>query len=107
KNFSFERECNQKYRELLDRKNSYHLTFFCRFLKNSKVVFEAINSSFDHLPLVGIIDESVFCAHGGIPRSARTLSQLFKIPAPLKYPERQSPAAWEVSRSRSFHTMRI
>lgn len=30
-------------------------------------VFEAINNVFDVLPLVGVIDESIYCCHGGIP----------------------------------------
>ena len=59
-------------------------------------MFEAFNNAFDNLPLVGVIDESIFCAHGGIPFSVSKLEELYKIPMPMGDPEYQSKAAWEV-----------
>lgn len=47
RNFTFARECTAKYKA-----NSFEL-------------FEIINQVFDAMPLVGIIDESIFCSHGG------------------------------------------
>jgi diadenosine tetraphosphatase ApaH/serine/threonine PP2A family protein phosphatase len=32
-------------------------------------VWEACNQVFDRLPLAGVIDQDIFCVHGGIPRS--------------------------------------
>ena len=46
---------------------------------------------------MGIIDEQIFCAHGGIPCSVNKVEDLYKIPIPMNDPENQSLAAWEVS----------
>ena len=64
--------------------------------KEGQVVFDAFNSAFDNLPLVGIIDEQIYCAHGGIPYSVNRVEELYKIPIPLYDPEVQSKPAWEV-----------
>lgn len=45
-------------------------------------VFEAFNTVFDVMPLVAIVDESIYCAHGGIPSQA-TVGQIATIPSPL------------------------
>lgn len=29
---------------------------------------EACNQAFDRMPLAGVIDQDIFCVHGGIPR---------------------------------------
>lgn len=31
-------------------------------------VWEACNQAFDRMPLAGVIDQDIFCVHGGIPR---------------------------------------
>ncbi|KAF7488631.1 Serine/threonine-protein phosphatase PP1 isozyme 3 [Sarcoptes scabiei] len=79
RNFTFARECILKY--------SY---------QNGQKVFEEFNKTFDHLPLVGIVEESIFCAHGGIPFSVNRIEELYKIPIPLSDPEIESKASWEI-----------
>jgi len=59
-------------------------------------IWETLNQIFDVLPLSANIDESIFCAHGGIPTTAPKLEFLSKIPNPISDPEAQSPLAWEV-----------
>ena len=71
-------------------------------LEGGETIFEAFNLAFDCLPLVGIIDESIYCAHGGIPFSVGKIEDLHKIPCPLSDPYAQSKAAWEVSLLSAF-----
>jgi len=59
-------------------------------------VWEALNKVFDLLPICATIDDSIFCAHGGIPTSVLKIEECMKIPQPLSEPESQSPAAWEM-----------
>ena len=49
----------------------------------AETIFDAFNAVFDVMPLVAIVDESIYCAHGGIPSQA-TLSQIAAIPSPLE-----------------------
>lgn len=60
-------------------------TFFCEVNnkfggKLTKKIFEAFNDVFDVMPLVGVIDESIYCSHGGIPSQVRFfITQLLTI----------------------------
>uniref|UniRef100_A0A6G1SLJ5 Serine/threonine-protein phosphatase n=2 Tax=Aceria tosichella TaxID=561515 RepID=A0A6G1SLJ5_9ACAR len=68
-----------------------------KFGSAGKQLFRSFNKVFNVMPIAAIIDEQIFCAHGGIPRSATDISQLAQdIPTPLDNPEVQSPAAWEI-----------
>ncbi|CAG2109070.1 unnamed protein product [Medioppia subpectinata] len=58
-------------------------------------IWDQINRCFDRLPLVAIVGQSVFCCHGGPPRSATTLAELTHIPKPLISPE-EVPSAQEI-----------
>ena len=33
-----------------------------------EVIYEEVNQAFDRLPLAAIVDNEIFCVHGGIPR---------------------------------------
>ncbi|TMW57397.1 hypothetical protein Poli38472_003322 [Pythium oligandrum] len=49
------------------------------------IVWHQINHAFDRLPLAATIDQSVFCVHGGIPRSVSTtekpLETILRLPS--------------------------
>lgn len=73
--FSFNRECCTRF--------------------NSDL-WESINLAFDRLPVAALVDEVLYCAHGGIPASVTTLYQIAAIPTPLDLPQLQSAEAWEI-----------
>lgn len=78
--YTFCRECEVKFGTSLGRK-----------------LWRVFNKVFDLLPLAALIDNQIFCAHGGIPRSVTEVSLLSRIiPAPLENPEHQCAAAWEI-----------
>jgi diadenosine tetraphosphatase ApaH/serine/threonine PP2A family protein phosphatase len=49
----------------------------------SRQLYDAFNSVFQWMPLVAIVDDQIFCVHGGISPHAKTLAQLRKIKRPL------------------------
>lgn len=74
-------------------------------------VWEAINACFDAMPLAAVVDEKLFCVHGGIPpawllqgneqggdvnKLVGSMEAINNIPKPLPNPEFQSPLAWEL-----------
>jgi len=61
-------------------------------------VWEEINKTFDCMPVAALVDKKIFCIHGGIPSedNLKSLSDINKIPVPLKDPESQSALAWEL-----------
>jgi diadenosine tetraphosphatase ApaH/serine/threonine PP2A family protein phosphatase len=78
--FSFYNECIKKFGPPL-----------------GKVVWEEINNVFDVLPLASIVDEKIFCVHGGIPSNQdNLLDAISQIKCPLKEPQSESPIAWEI-----------
>uniref|UniRef100_T1K9T8 Serine/threonine-protein phosphatase n=1 Tax=Tetranychus urticae TaxID=32264 RepID=T1K9T8_TETUR len=68
--FTFQRECADK---------------FGKNLGNS--IWDAINRAFDVMPICAVVDESIFCAHGGIPTSVTKIEDLQNIPTPLAEPD--------------------
>ncbi|CAH0602808.1 unnamed protein product [Chrysodeixis includens] len=61
-------------------------------------IWTAINNVFDVLPLAAVVDDKVFCCHGGIPPPwvCPLISAIDKIPVPLTKPAEQSSIAWEL-----------
>ena len=58
-------------------------------------VWEEINNVFDALPLAAVVDNKIFCIHGGIAQSLNSQANIFdeinKIKCPLKDPQVESP----------------
>ncbi|XP_039292325.1 serine/threonine-protein phosphatase PP2A catalytic subunit 1-like [Nilaparvata lugens] len=62
------------------------------------LVWEAVNRAFDNMPLAAVIDNQIFCCHGGIPAPwlCPTMESINEIPLQLSEPEEQSPLAWDL-----------
>lgn len=72
--------------------------------KDGFMIWEKINRCFDVMPIAAVVDEKIFCVHGGIP-SAKLLMDgpnylgmeaINNIPCPLPNPEEDSLLAWDL-----------
>ena len=79
KHYSYLKECIIKYGE------EYGLK-----------IFELTNRIFDRLPVCSVVDDAIFCAHGGLPFSAKTLDQIVAVKKNIREPEQESDIAWEI-----------
>ncbi|XP_053625370.1 uncharacterized protein LOC128683592 isoform X2 [Plodia interpunctella] len=81
KMFTFYNECVGKYGE-----------------NEGPKIWNAINMVFDALPLAAVVDDKVFCCHGGIPPPwvCPLITAIDKVPVPLPRPAEQSSIAWEL-----------
>ena len=76
--YTFRKECKKKYQ-----------TF-------GAVVYDTLNRIFDRMPLAAVIDDSIFCCHGGIPASCSTIADINKVRNKLSDVEKESPIAWQI-----------
>lgn len=77
--FTFHRECIEKLGPSLGAQ-----------------VWTSINKCFDYMPVAALVDQHIFCCHGGIPMSSQSIKDIYSVPCPLTDPENQSPLAWEL-----------
>ena len=56
--------------------------------KLSKQIYTSINKVFDVMPLAAVIDEQIFCVHGGISPELTDVGSLKVIKRPLSVPQR-------------------
>ncbi|GAV03509.1 hypothetical protein RvY_13918 [Ramazzottius varieornatus] len=92
KNFTFYEECKRKFGEATGER-----------------VWAAVNDIFDYLPIAAVIDEEIFCVHGGVPHYKLlngSVEAINKIPKPLRS-EADSPLAWELMWNDPVGTERI
>jgi protein phosphatase len=47
-------------------------------------IFAALNESFDHMPIAALIDEGIFCVHGGISPGLASLAQIAALERPIR-----------------------
>lgn len=58
-------------------------------------IFEMINDIFERMPFGVIIDENIFCAHSGIPKSCK-ISKLNQLDHDIASVVKEAPVAYEV-----------
>ena len=68
RSLGFGDECQTKFKENIDDPNSF---------------FQKFNKVFERLPLAAVIDEGIFCAHGGIGTVLTSPSEISKIDRPV------------------------
>lgn len=51
-------ECTMKFKENIDQTNSY---------------FNRINRIFDKMPMAALIEDNIFCSHGGIGHTLKSI----------------------------------
>ncbi|KPM07246.1 serine/threonine protein phosphatase-like protein 7 [Sarcoptes scabiei] len=62
-----------------------------------KKLWDLTNQLFDRLPLCAVIDERIYCAHGGIPHQSINLNEINSMmPSVIVTPEFDSQLAWEI-----------
>ncbi|CAD8187082.1 unnamed protein product [Paramecium pentaurelia] len=67
--FGFADECYLKYAEDINDPNS---------------IYQRINRVFQYMPLAAVIEDKIFCVHGGIGQTIRTIDEIELIQKPLQ-----------------------
>ena len=70
-------------------------------------IWEATNRVFDKLPVAAVVDDAIYCAHGGIPRSAKTIAEINAVKKELSNPEAESNIVWEILWSDPCHAQQF
>ena len=55
---------------------------------NSEKVWEMFTNLFDYFPLTAVVEGQIFCMHGGLSPSAKTLDDIRSMPRVQEIPER-------------------
>ncbi|XP_073986258.1 uncharacterized protein [Rhodnius prolixus] len=81
KNFTFQTECVRKFGE-----------------EQGLAIWQEINRAFDYMPLAAVVDDKIFCCHGGIPAPwlCPHVEFINKVPCPLANPDEESSLAWDL-----------
>jgi hypothetical protein len=59
-------------------------------------IYDRFNTCFESLPLAALIDKTIFCCHGGVPKSGKyaiSYKEIMDIPKPLVDPNKDSQIA--------------
>ena len=79
KDYTFLKECQTKYG-----------------CEQGNMVYNKFNICFESLPLAALIDKSIFCCHGGVPKGGKypiSYREIMDVPKPLVDPNKDSQIA--------------
>lgn len=64
---------------------------------NGQKIFDLYNNVFDRLPICAVVNNAIYCAHGGLPFTTQSLDTLSEVlPAVISNPELDALPAWEI-----------
>ncbi|KAF7491171.1 Serine/threonine-protein phosphatase BSL1 [Sarcoptes scabiei] len=66
-------------------------------------IWDLTNRLFDRLPFCAVIDEAIYCAHGGIPRCTKEIAEIQRLERLISEPDHGHPIAWEILWSDPVH----
>lgn len=70
---------NHEFTEM--NKESFLTELMLKFVeRDAKRIWKSINKCFSMLPYVALIDNNVFCCHGGIPKNLYSLEEIEQVP---------------------------
>ena len=97
RNFTFYRELEEKFgQKHVDRLWEKFNEVRNYNIKQVQHLLTLLSSQiFDYMPICAVIDNAVFCAHGGIPTTTILLNDI-NMKSKLSEPEQDSPVAWEM-----------
>ncbi|KAJ6225804.1 hypothetical protein RDWZM_004349 [Blomia tropicalis] len=91
---------NHEIRDI-QRKYSFYNECTNKFKSSGEKIWDMFNKVFDRLPIVGILDNTVYAAHGGIPHES-TIEDIARLPLDIASPER-CELVWEIVWSDPVH----
>ncbi len=87
------------------RRVQEHFTFYTECMEKfgggelAKKVWESVNKAFDAMPIASVVDNKIFCVHGGIPPpwmpGQGLIKNLDKVSNDIADPEEEEPIVWE------------
>ncbi|KAH7644253.1 serine/threonine protein phosphatase-like protein [Dermatophagoides farinae] len=84
--------------ECIQMKYSFHKELLRKYGQHmGQQFFELINEVFNRLPFAAIINDSIYCAHGGLPYTEQNLAVLNReMPKVIRDPENEAIPVWEL-----------
>ncbi len=81
-----------------DECNTFHWKLF-NFIGKRRYnikLWKLFTDCFNCLPVASIIDEKIFCMHGGLSPELTNMEQIFKIMRPSEVPDQGITLSWEI-----------
>jgi serine/threonine-protein phosphatase PP1 catalytic subunit len=82
----------------MNKKFGFHSELHRRFKnRNFERIYEAFNKTFDCMPIAGVVEDKIFCCHGGIGPGLKKISQINNLQRPMPLPDKSDPEkAWAI-----------
>ena len=81
--------------EDVQRKYSFYGECLQKYPNRGEAIFAMLNQVFARMPVAAVLDDAIYCAHGGIPHLETTLEAIRKMPLDI-HGESDSELFWEI-----------